>query len=434
MLLDASFSMSTARNNADGKGAIRWEAAKSFAADRIHENEIITDVRPLKVAVYSFRGDDQAPILHTNGFADPQEAKDAIECLTENPAGVPATDVDCNTTHDAGLPFELGGISAGNTPLALALCQSADTLAAFAGDGKILRLFSDGEENSSLTSLCAGDPGVVGVYDPVGKTWGPAGSWQAKSIGYYLSKGIIVKTDLLETPPIVFPTLVGGGRDLEGVAAPADRLRALTVSASTGLNPLEQFFTSLAEATGGDVTITHDDELLPVLGDQNGDRCVDHTDAIAVARAFGPIVPPATGAFDFNGDGVVDFSDYLSQLAHITGTCGSDPYVARAPIVCTGGTRVVIDGQSLEDEGITIDARGACQITIKNSLIVSGKNAITIVGTATITVDNSVIVGQTAVISQRGSGVLSAANSKFHGKLDTKGAFIYVNRGGNIFE
>jgi len=436
VLLDASFSMSASRDNSDGMGAIRWEAAKSFAAERIHEYEIITDPRPLKVAVYTFRGDDAVPILHTDGFVLPQAAKNTITCLTERPDLVPDPDVHCNTTHDAGVPFELGGAQAGNTPLALALCGAADTLVTFTGDTKILRLFSDGEENSSLSSSCAGAPGVVGTF--VGGVWTPGNSWQARSIGYFTSKNIVVTTDLLEIPPLVFPTLAtqraASTRDPEGILTPEARLRAITPSASTGLNPLEQFFTSLAQATGGQLTIIHDDEPLPVFGDHNRDRCVDHTDAITVARAFGPIVPPTDGTFDLNVDGTVDFTDYLVQLSLITGTCGNDPYVPRPPLVCKGATRVVIDGQSVEDRGTTIDARGVCEIIIKNSLIVSGHNAITVVGRATITVDNSIIVGQNAVVVQHGGGVISAGNTIFHGKADFQGSLQYIDRGGNVFE
>jgi hypothetical protein len=235
--------------------------------------------------------------------------------------------------------------------------------------------------------------------------------------------------------PLPIPTLsTQRTPDPEGILTPEARLLAITPSASTGLNDLEQFFTSLAQLNGGRLTIIHDDQPLPVIGDENGDRCVDHTDAVPVARAFGPIVPPALGTFDLNADGAVDFNDYLFQLSLISGTCGKDPFVSRPPLVCKGSERVVIDGQSIEDPGITIDARGSCEITIKDSLIVSGKNAIKIVGSASIIVDRSTIVGQDAVIVLHGAGVLSAANSVFHGQLDTHGAFQYIDRGGNVFE
>jgi hypothetical protein len=163
-------------------------------------------------------------------------------------------------------------------------------------------------------------------------------------------------------------------------------------------------------------------------------RCVDRSDAILVARAFGPVVPPVDGRFDLDLIRTVDFTDDQIQASRITSTCGPDPYVAREPVVCRGAKRIVIDGQVIASGGLTIDARGACDITIKNSLIVSGQNAITIVGSALITVDNSIIVGQNAVISQHGASVLSAANSVFHGKQELDGPFHLIDRGGNVFE
>jgi len=441
LLIDASFSMTTSRTNTDHKGATRFEAARTFASERIDYYEGLPDpqMRPLKVAIYTFRGDDSDPVIHTNGFATTNDARDALACLTGNPAAVPAP-TDCNATFDHGVPFDLAS-PAGNTPLARALCMSADLMAHLpAGDARFLELTSDGEENSTVTGDCFPDPGVVGVFTPTPPpgTWGPSGSWQSRVISHFSGKGISVHTDLLETPPLPIPTLrtldAPSTPDPEGILTPEARLLAITPSASTGLNALEQFFTSLAQVTGGALTIIFDDQPLPVIGDQNRDRCVDHNDAIPVARAFGPIVPPTDGTFDLNVDGVVDFNDYLIQLSLISGTCGRDPYVARQPLVCKGSERVVIDGQSIEDRDITIDARGACEIVIKNSLIVSGKNAIKVVGSASITVDNSIIVGQDAVITQHGAGVLSAANSVFHGKIDTVGAFQYIDRGGNVFE
>lgn len=436
VLIDTSGSMTAAATDHDGNPTDRFGAAKSWASFWIG---FYAGQGALPVAVYTFAGDDMPPICHTCrpgdtvGFIDSNEALDAIECLTASPS--PAL---CGTTPDGGAPFLVGG----NTPLAGAMCAVADKLvnSSSAGDSMILQVESDGEENSTATGLCAGvPPGAGGTFDPVTNTWSPGTSWQAKVVNHITSEPkptgstLAVNGDLYELQGLL--TLRAPGQpDPEGILTPEARLLASTPAASTGLNPLEQFFISLAQATGGRVTIIHDDGPPPVVGDFTGDRCVDHADAISVARAFGPIAPPADGTFDLNLDGVVDFADYLIQLSLITGTCGREPYVASQPIVCKDAARVVIDGQSIEDRGITIDARGSCEITIKNSLIVSGKNAIKIVGSAAIIVDNSIIVGQGAVLVQHGAGVLSAANSVFHGKLDTHGAFQYIDRGGNVFE
>lgn len=49
----------------------------------------------------------------------------------------------------------------------------------------------------------------------------------------------------------------------------------------------------------------------PVLGDVNGDHCVDLTDYNSVIADYGKTVPPANPANDLNGDGVVNVQDRL---------------------------------------------------------------------------------------------------------------------------
>ncbi|HEX2692321.1 MAG TPA: dockerin type I domain-containing protein [Kofleriaceae bacterium] len=317
----------------------------------------------------------------------------------------------------------------GSTPLAGAMCGAVDLLEMFPADTKILQVSSDGEENSTpLGTPCHGD-----LYS--GGAPFPSSSWQAMVLNFFVGKPVITQVDLFNSLPILLTTHAQDASDPEGILTTQARLSATTPSISTGLTPLEEFFTILTQSTGGQLNVIRDDAPLPVPGDLNGDRCVNHTDAILVARAFGPLVPPTTnGRYDLNLDGTVDFSDYQLQRKRITTTCGPDPYVPRAPLVCKGGKGIVIDSQSIEDGGVTIDARGSCEITIKNSLIVSGQNAITVVGKARITVDNSIIVGQNAVIVQHGGGVISAGNTVFHGKTSFEGSLQFIDRGGNVFE
>lgn len=417
ILIDASGSMVASRNNQcnpappNGQPCDRFFGAKTAATNAING---IGDPA-LLTAIYTFH--DTTTLIPAKrahgaeGFIDFNSALDEVEALS--------------TLADVG----------GGTPLAGAMCQAIDTLQAqhtlFPNDQLLILVLSDGEENATPDgTLCHGDL----FTDPVtSDDQYPANSWQRKVLDH-LPATIVPQAALFSTSQVRFATQAGDTVDPEGILSPQTRSLATAASISTGLSPFEQFFVFFTQKNGGHVTIIHDDEPLPVTGDLNGDRCVDRADAILVARSFGPIVPPVDGQADLNFDRTVDFADYLIQVGRITPACGPDPYVRRDPVTCRGAQRVVIDGQVIEDGGLTIDARGACEITIKNSLIVSGKNAIKIVGSASITVENSIIVGQDAVITQHGSGVLSAANSVFHGKLDTHGAFQYIDRGGNVFE
>jgi hypothetical protein len=398
VLIDASGSMFNSRTNGDGT---RFEAARSLAITRVLQQAQVDS--GILVAVYTFNGPYGPTTLipRTTGFVDSNSALDAIEGLTLSVVG-------------------------GDTPLAGSLCDAIDLLnsASSQGDTKILQLSSDGEENSTpLDHLCHGP------FDQDGFEPFDAGSWQQNVLDHL--GDMIVRIDLFDSRQITFFANEHGA-----ILTPQARSFATTISPSTGLTPLQHFFTVLAQSTGGQLTIIYDDEPLPVSGDLNDDDCVDYDDAILVARAFGPAVPPVDGRFDLNQDRTVDFADYQIQLSRITPTCGPNPYVSRAPLVCERATQILIDGQSIEDSGngITIDARGACKITIRNSLIVSGHNGITILGNAVVSVDNSIIVGQNAAIVQHGRGVLSARDTVFHGNTDFQGPSHFIDRGGNVFE
>jgi hypothetical protein len=410
VLIDASGSMTASRDNSDGNGANRFEAAKSLSRRRVLEQA--DPDQSLVVAVYTFH-DDVLLRRYTgtdvDAFVDVNTARNAIRNLG---------DADIGT----------------NTPLAGALCVAGDTLhVPETTDVEILQVSSDGEENATPgTHSCWGTPGTCNLAT---MECTPPESWQARVLGHLTgTSAAIVKVDLFNTAPIVGATLPLSIPDPERILDSQTRMRALTASSSTALTPLQEFFTVLTRATGGTLNIIHDDEPLPVSGDLSGDRCVDRADAILVARQFGPLMLPADGKYDLNLDRTVDFADYLLQASRITPTCGPDPYVPRVPVVCDAPRQIVIDGQSIESGAITIDVRSACQIVIKNSLIVSGQNAITIVGSAVVKVDNSIIVGQNALLGTRGTIILSAANSVFHGRLSTNGALNYIDRGGNIFE
>jgi len=405
VLIDASGSMTTPRP-LDPINTTRFAAAKERARSQILSQALLGLDR---VAVYTFSG-STSTLQTAGGFVDPNVARAVI------------------------LGLNLFAVGGGSTPLAGSLCDAVDTLVLDElADTKILKLYSDGEENTTpLGHPCQGPSSTTGppVYSN--------GSWQQLVTNYVVDHGIPVDVDLLNATPII-SLAAPAFTDPEAELTAKARLTTATDSINAGDKPptLEEFFDQLARVSGGRLTLVNDDaRKLPVFADANNNSCVDRSDAILVARAFGQSGPPQDNPLDLNLDGQVSFADYLVAVRSFSlGGCGiADPYVARAPLVCKGGGGVVIDGQAIENGGLTIDARGSCEITIKNSLIVSGQNAITVVGKARITIDNSIIVGQDAVIVQHGGGVLSVGTSILHGKTNFDGSLQVIDRGGNIFE
>jgi hypothetical protein len=300
----------------------------------------------------------------------------------------------------------------GGTPLAASMCQAANVFSELNNPDTIrdLQTFTDGGENTSFT-----------VAPP--NCFPEDGDWQTAVRNHVINAGVVVSPTLYTNVAVPAPFRFPSVNPEAGFDSFAPGLAAALVSD-------EEFFRDLAAVTGGTFRVIRDADRPPVYADMTGDSVVTRDDAILLARKFGQ--PASSNAqFDLNGSGVIGFDDYSIIVPRIR---PPDPFTPRDPIICRGARQIVIDGQAVENAGITIDVRGACQITIRNSLIVSGRNAITILGTAALIVDNSIIVGEDAVISQQGSAVLSAANSVFHGRLDTKGAFHFIDRGGNVFE
>jgi len=408
ILIDASGSMSTTRSG----GGTRFDAAKARAISKI--TEVGQDGLDA-VAVYTFS--DTTSTLQTvggaSGFVDPTTASMKIASLDL---------------------FTVGG---GSTPLAGSVCDAVDTLSAAIATDKVLELASDGEENfTPSTHPCFGPSSTI-ASPPY-----TAGSWQNKVYNKVAdAPRMIVSIDLFDPGPITgFAARAAAAKDPESGLVAKQRLIAAVAAAAVGEEgppSLTEFFSEIARVGGGRLTVIEDTApTLPVFGDVNGNSCVDRSDALAIARAFGQTGDPQDNPLDLNLDGKVGFTDYALALANFTpGGCGvADPYASRAPLVCSGFQPITITGQTIASGSITIDARIACQVIIKNSLIVSGSNAIKIVGTALITVDNSILVGETAVISSSGATVLSAANTVFHGKRTVSGALLYVDRGGNVWE
>jgi hypothetical protein len=409
VLIDASGSMTTSRPS-DAVHPTRFDAAKALAEQRILEQDAVSALSG--VAVYTF-----------------SDLTSALQ--TPVSASFPTGFVPVNTALDTIDALDLFTVGGGSTPLAGSMCDAINTLTADGGSVKILQVSSDGLENSTPAgNPCAGPDSL----DPEPFT---AGSWQNLVLSHFTGAGINVRIDLFDSSQISLAARrIAPGPD-ELATEKVRAVAAFAAAAAAGQPPtLEEFFAVLARVTGGQVTLVDDNAaVLPVYADMNGDNCVDRTDGNLMARLFGQLVPPADGKFDLDTNGKIGFADYQLLLNNRTPGCGQpDPFVPRAPVVCTGGRPVVIDGQSIENAGITIDVHGACAIVIKNSLIVSGQNAIKVLGTAFVTVDNSIIVGENAVLSSEGATFLSAANSVFHGARNITGAFVLADRGGNVFE
>lgn len=406
VLIDASGSMSTVRADL----TTRFAAAKARAASKIADQAALgLDA----VAVYTF-SDTTSTLQTTGGFVDPSTAITTVNGLDL---------------------FTVGG---GNTPLAGAMCDAVDVLTATGATTKILEVASDGEENfTPATNPC------FGPFSAISTPPYSAGSWQNLVYNKVNDSGVQVQIDLFDPGPITgLMARLAASQDPEGtLTAQVRAVSAFSMmsaaAATDGPPTLSDFFTQIALVSGGRLTVIDDTVPgLPVAGDLTGNSCVDRSDALAVARAFGQSGSPQDIPFDLDLDGTVGFTDYAFVVSHFTpGGCGvADPYVARAPITCGPGRPVVITGAAIESGGITINAFPACQITIRNSLVVSGGNAINIVGAALVTIDNSILVGQNAVISSRGASLVIAKNSVFHGRRDVDGAFVLIDLGGNTFE
>jgi hypothetical protein len=394
VLIDASGSMTLPRPG-DVANPTRFHAAKSRSTDAVLAQEM---AGLAGVAVYTFQ--DTTVTARTAGFVDVNTALDAIDAL------------DPNAT-----PF-------GATPLAGSMCDMINIFIADTATTKILQVSSDGEENfTPMAHECWGPFSMSPTYPYT------LGSWQ-NLVAVKAEGAAIVQVDLFTS--VAFGLAASRGFDPEAaLVAKAGRATARIATLDEERPPtLVEFFTALTQHTGGTLTVVDDVAPVPILGDFTADQCVDRSDLIAHARAFGG----SDARFDLNLDGKVDYADYTLERARVMPSCAApDPYVQRAPVVCNGAKTVTIDANVIEDGSFDINATGACRIIIRNAMLVSGQNTINIVGSAFITVDNSLLVGPNWLRST-GAVFLSAGNTIFHGARQTSGGFHYVDRGGNVFE
>lgn len=408
VLIDASGSMSISRPN-DTVTPTRFDAAKAAAVEEVQAQAQISDpFHPLRVAVYTFSDSSS-----TNRTATPT-----------NPLGY----VDPGSAITAIEGFNLFSVGGGSTPLAGGMCDSMVQLLESGGSPKLLHVTSDGEENSTLTNHPCWGPFSGSATPPY-----TDGSWHKKVRDFAVDNNVAVTVELF-----AFSLNVSNATNVahDPEAAITAKARAQGGPQTAAAPTLTEFFGELAEATGGQLRVIADTAPLPVSGDLNGDRCVDRTDALSLARAFGPVA--SNRAFDINHDGVIGYADYSFVASQIGNGCLTppvDPYVASGPLVCpaNGGT-LTIDGKAVTGSSFAVTGGNNCRIVIKNSLIVGDVAGISMSGNNRVTVDNSIIVGN-GVIKISGFTRLSTAKTIFHGaKLEPDGSLEYYDRGGNVWE
>jgi len=274
VLIDQSGSMGTLRAS---DGRTRFQAAVDLAQQRVSQLSFVAP--DLQVAVFTFRSASTA-IAHTPGFVPPAQATTAI----------------------AGLPGP-----GGNTPLAGGICDAIDLLITAAPPGqRILYVGSDGLENSTpSTNACFGPNSSIDIppFSP--------GSWQNLTFLRAITN-VVVQVDVFNSTLIINSFL---GRWDSEMKAPS---KAFGVQ---GAPTLVQFMSALADNSGGTLVQVPDNMPLPVVGDYNGDGCVDFDDSTEFVQSIGLSVPPADVIYDLDGDGQITFEDYIGWSSTVGNGC-----------------------------------------------------------------------------------------------------------------
>ncbi len=424
VLFDASGSMTTSRSSDDWE---RFEAAQNQALADIRNRENLGGTVD-GIAIYSFRGSEM--FSHTSSFVDANCAKWLICHLTGKQ--IPSTpeadgDVDNECVDFYAIPSIPGcelveeAEVTGLTPLAGSMCDAADILRNEPASEHILYTASDGEENFTPdTHQCYGessdDPDPP--YDP--------GSWQRAVRDHILDEDLGVIT----ADTTLYDDVSNGSPS--ALATHGDQV--FTASSTDGGPELADFFGELAQATGGVFRHIPDDQPQPVFGDVNGDFCVDALDAQLVLENFGQTVPPGDATFDLDRDGFIGLEDYLVVVNEIDGTCGEGfPYEEMEPLTCRRDT-LEIEGAAIATAGNAIEVQGACDITIRDSIIVAGESVIASRGGVQVTIENSFVAGEDALITARGGAWISAANTLLRGLESVRGSFRFDDQGGNDWQ
>ncbi|WNG40823.1 hypothetical protein F0U61_49360 [Archangium violaceum] len=204
----------------------------------------------------------------------------------------------------------------GSTPLAYTVCDAIDALFTYRTDlgnkaRKVVKLVSDGEENSTPTGTqCHGPSSALDTapYTP--------GSWESKVYNKFATRNANTPPPAGAFFPAVLNVTVLSGyiTSLRSMSASAPEYtpagQVMTPRSMTTLANYFSFLKTLAQHSGGVYSEVVDSRPVPVSGDTNNDFCVDSTDYNEVLANYGIAVPPANPAADLNNDKVVDYYDY----------------------------------------------------------------------------------------------------------------------------
>lgn len=284
IVLDRSGSMWTVRNN----GLTRFTEAIQRARSYVN----LASSLPRSFAVWTFEG---TSYIKEQGFAD------AATTLST-----------------------LNRLSAGNgvTPLAYAICDAVDELLQYKPGvmaEKVIRLVSDGEENSTpSSSQCHGFDSTTPYPDLTIDSW----QWKVRNM---LKTGDPLRDDPGPYKLVFDVDVLYNYISFVSTGNPA---RAVPIQ-PTLISAYFAFLQGVSMASGGTFTPIDDSSPVPVYGDTNQDYCVDDTDYHMVLGNYGKTVPPAPRAADVNHDGVVDYYDYTIVVNNFGSGCGPSSAAGR---------------------------------------------------------------------------------------------------------
>lgn len=316
VLIDESGSMDDLYN---AEGATKWDEA----IRRLREEFGRTQHSNRLYAIGAFSGDHYAPILEW------QKPTDSLPGT--NPAV--AWHAFERALHDGTLA------PGGATPLAYSFCQAVDAILDFdhneigfngsinLPNTKIVHLHTDGFENNSEDNVdadtqCVG-PDSEGIYPDLDE-----GSWmwlmRNKAFNGDAANSFIPEDNglvniLLDVDSYVFdfiPTHEDTTVEPSSLMMSSQAFMQLQpdiggrVEITDEQYKLNTFFRGLAEETGGVYRINKPDEVHPVEGDFNGDRCVDSEDGDELFAIMGMPVEHGN-PIDLNKNGQIDVYDQV---------------------------------------------------------------------------------------------------------------------------